>query len=697
MFKKLFNRGSAIIILIIVLAVSLVVIFYSQGNEKFNFQSLKIIRNVLQKNNQSVEIKKFESEQDFKNYLKENSSNNEYAMYGSGMGMRNMAVMESDAIMMKQAASPTMAVDQGVNLELGESASRVSETNTQVLTIDEPDIVKTDGENIFYNHSRNYYGYRHLGSYSNQNNAETKIIKAFPPNKLAEIAEIEQTGDLFLVKDTLIILSGKNIYAYNVSDPQNPQGKWDIELEDNNQLIEARLYQDNIYLVTRNHINYSNPCPLRPLNIDGVALEIKCVDIYYPHIPMEADSTFIALKIDAQTGQIKDQTSFVGSANSSLTYMSESALYITYFYNEDSLDFFVNFLTEKGSDLVPQSLITSLSKLNSYDISNQAKMMEMQILLENFYNGLDNDQRLEIENEFTNRMNDYHQEHIRDLEKTGIVKIDLENLDIRANGEVPGYPLNQFSLDEYEGNLRIATTIGERTGSFYWISRGESLNDVCVLDKDLKIKGSVKNLGETERIYSVRFVGDKGYVVTFRQIDPFYVLDLSNPSKPELKGELKIPGYSSYLHPVKDDIILGIGKEGSKVKLSLFDVSNPSDPQEVSKYMLDEYWSEAVDNHHAFLLDKKHGVFFIPGGKGAYIFSYADNNLKLIKALSKTGVKRALYLDDYLYIIGSEEISVINEDDWTEVNSLDFDGFDIDPKPVFEDEPIIQKMEVFVE
>ena len=379
--------------------------------------------------------------------------------------------------------------------------------------------------------------------------------------------------------------------------------------------------------------------------------------------------------------------------------MSENAIYITYFYNKSSIEFFYGFLSEKCSDLVPNSLVTSLKKLNSYDISDQAKMIEMQVLLEKFYIGLDSDEMLRIENEFSNRMDDYHREHIRELEKTGIVKINLDNFKIDANGEVPGYPLNQFALDEYDGNLRIATTVGERTGSFYWIGRGESLNDVYVLDKNLKEKGSVLNLGETERVYSVRFVGEMAYVVTFRQIDPFYVLDLSDPSNPELKGELKIPGYSSYLHPISDDTILGIGKEGSKVKLSLFDVSDPTDPQEVSKYMLDEYWSEAVNNHHAFLLDKKHEVFFIPGGKGAYIFSYDNNELNLTKAISKTGIKRAIYLDDYLYIIGSSEISVINENDWTEVNKLELNDIDNDiiREPMMDDMREIKEIQIFAE
>jgi uncharacterized secreted protein with C-terminal beta-propeller domain len=160
-------------------------------------------------------------------------------------------------------------------------------------------------------------------------------------------------------------------------------------------------------------------------------------------------------------------------------------------------------------------------------------------------------------------------------------------------------------------------------------------------------------------------------VVTFKQTDPFYVLDLSNPQKPEKKGELKIPGYSSYLHPLADNIILGLGKEGQQVKLSLFDVKNPASPQEISKYTLDEYWSEILNTHHAFLQDQKHQVFFLPGGKGGYVFSYKGNQLSLTKAVSSIQAKRALYINDYLYIISEDKITVLNETTWEKSKELD--------------------------
>jgi len=287
------------------------------------------------------------------------------------------------------------------------------------------------------------------------------------------------------------------------------------------------------------------------------------------------------------------------------------------------------------------------------------------------------DEQLKSKNETQNRMSDYYKKHKRDLEKTGIIKVDLDKLQIAASGAVPGHLLNNFAMDEYQNNLRVATTVGSQWGIFGGLGGNGTVNDVYVLDKNLKVSGSVKDLGETEQIYSVRFVGDKGYVVTFRQIDPFFVLDLSNSKNPVMAGELKIPGYSSYLHPLDATHILGIGIEGSKVKISLFDVSDKNNPIELDKYILDEYWSEVANNYHAFLLDKKHNIFFLPGSKGGYVFSYSDpvrsnQNYKLMlkKAISQNLVKRAIYINDYLYIIADDKITVLNESDWQKASEL---------------------------
>ena len=127
-------------------------------------------------------------------------------------------------------------------------------------------------------------------------------------------------------------------------------------------------------------------------------------------------------------------------------------------------------------------------------------------------------------------------------------------------------------MDEYNGYLRLATTVGNRFGFSWFWAGSESANDIYVLDGNLSVVGSVQGLGLSEQIYSARFVGDKGYLVTYQQTDPFYILDLSDPLNPQIKGELKIPGYSSYLHPISGDRMLGMGEENWSVKISLFDV-----------------------------------------------------------------------------------------------------------------------------
>jgi len=343
--------------------------------------------------------------------------------------------------------------------------------------------------------------------------------------------------------------------------------------------------------------------------------------------------------VNPETGAIEKNVSFTGSSdyNSSVIYMSPKALYLTYYNPGDFVKILASFFGE-NTNLVPDWLVQKLKNLENYDISNSAKMTEIWDLIGRFQNSLSNDDRLKVENEMANRMGDYLARHRRNLDSTGIVKINLGNLSVDSTGSVPGKLLNQFSLDEYNGDLRLATTVGENfmswgfgfgqpVGEAGGNNSSNTANDVYILGDGLKTEGSVIDLGKGERIYAVRFIEDKGYVVTFKQVDPFFVLDLADPLNPEKKGELRMPGYSSYLHPIAKNKVLGVGEENNRVKISLFDVSNPSDPQEISKYNLDEFWSEAGSNHHAFLLDAKHQIFFLPGAKGGYIFSYEGDSL----------------------------------------------------------------------
>lgn len=606
------------------------------------------------------DIKNFSDEEDFKNYLKEA----ETIFYGLGTGG---GLSQTRDVFMESAVSAPMTTE-----EKSIGPERVSETNVQIAGIDEPDIVKTDGKEIYFSPTENYYWRWSWGAIP-EIKGETKVIKAFPPADLAVESEIDKTGKLLLTENILIIFSTDRIYGYSIIDPKSPQEEWTIEIKNRSLITDARLYENKIYLVTQTTIDAFRPCPIEPLSLGGVPFKIDCTDIYHPVTPIQTDVTYNVLIVDPYSGEIEKTISFVGSSGQSIVYMSKNGIYVTYSYSGDFIKFYFNFFKEKCLDIIPGWFIEKIDKLVDYDLSESAKITELQVNFQKYYNSLSNDERLRVENELNNRMADYYRENKRELEKTGIIKIGLINFSIVASGNVPGRPLNQFSLDEYQDRLRIAITVGESFFGFGFIgSTRQSANDVYILDRDLKIIGSIKDLGLEERIYSARFVEDKGYLVTFRQIDPFYVLDLSDSKNPELKGELKIPGYSSYLHPITKDKILGIGKEDSQVKVSLFSVEDPTRPLELAKYNLNEYWSDILNTHHAFLLDIKHQIFFLPGSKGGYIFSCEGKQLKLIKAIGDIRAKRAIYLDDYLYIIGEDKIIVLNEINWEEVNELEF-------------------------
>lgn len=182
-----------------------------------------------------------------------------------------------------------------------------------------------------------------------------------------------------------------------------------------------------------------------------------------------------------------------------------------------------------------------------------------------------------------------------------------ESAEYVASGSVEGYLLNQFSMDEHEGVLRVATT----TSPNGWGGDVESESRITVLrpgGDTLAAVGMVDGLGKTEQIYSVRFMGDVGYVVTFRQTDPLYTIDLSDPAAPEMVGELKIPGYSAYLHPVGEGLVMGVGQDATDTgqvmgtQVSIFDVSDLASPERVDTFTLSEGTNSQVEyDHHAFL------------------------------------------------------------------------------------------------
>ena len=274
-------------------------------------------------------------------------------------------------------------------------------------------------------------------------------------------------------------------------------------------------------------------------------------------------------------------------------------------------------------------------------------------------------------------------------ELTTIYRVHIENDNImcEANGTVPGYLLNQFSMDEYDNHFRVATTT--------WIN-GDSQNNVYVLDMNMSMIGKLENLAPGEHIYSARFIGERCYLVTFRQIDPFFVIDVKNPAEPKVLGYLKILGFSGYLHPYDDNHIMGVGMEDGNVKISLFDVSDVSAPTEMSKYLMKGGWSDTLvlSDHKAFLFDRSKELLVIPVmmygwdkysmWQGACVFS-----ISLSKGITFKGgishqeinssqlednyfVNRALYIDDVLYTISNKKIKMNNIENLEPINEIKF-------------------------
>jgi uncharacterized secreted protein with C-terminal beta-propeller domain len=559
-----------------------------------------------------------------------------------------------------------------------ESPSRYSETNVQVKGIDEPDIIKNDGQQIYF--VRDLDGIYFVPQSTNTNSILIKpkrginIIKVFPVEEasfLTNIEHSEYSNSLLIDQENkiLIVLNDQRVTAYQVTNPAKPEKLWSYDYAKGVNLLTARFYQKKLYLFLNTFLPIDNPCPLPVLSNNKENIELVCSDFYAPVKPIANENSYNIFILDPKSGNIEKKVSFLGSFYGSVVYVSPNNVYLTYSYQDDLkkyvLDFFYNWL----NDILPSEVVVKINKLKDYDISDEGKIYEISNIINKYF--LDVDKRNKVYQEIDKKIGDYLSRILKDIERTAIIKLDINNLEVKSSGYLPGNLLNQFSLDENDNYLRVAVTLGDQGFSFgpFW-KRVTSSNAIYVLNDALKIIGSLENLGLTERIYSVRFYGNRGYLVTFRQIDPFYVIDLSNPKNPQLKGELKIPGYSSYLEELTEDLILGVGKEGQNVKVSLFDVSDPAKPLELSKEELQEYWTEVLDNHRAFLKDDQNKIFFLPSGENSYIFSYKDRKLNLIKQVNEQ-IKRAIYIDNYLYLISYNKIIVINEENWEEIKRLE--------------------------
>ncbi len=518
------------------------------------------------------------------------------------VGMMKMRMAsEADGAIMQNTAAPEAALAS--DSDSGSNAVDYSQTNVQVQGVDEADTVKTDGEYIYNN--------------------KVIVAKAYPAEEMQVVATLSYDQEMYPVEMyvdtkhlTVILNKGyshwREVYptdsdtgvpdqkdrlpvppfeysvkvlVYDLSDRTNLEQIREIEID--GAYISSRKIDNNLYLVNNKYIQIhllrDHPeellTPAYRDSTDGG--EIKRIGYkeicYFPGSP-EANYLIVAgINLDNPADQKTEVKTYLGSGQS--IYSSLENLFVA----------------------VPEYKYEQVQPLPEPVVNTPEGNLSRPAILP-----------IPVE------------------EKTSIYKFSLQDGDTQylGKGSVPGRILNQFSMDEHKGYFRIATTEQE-----YTASEVQMTNNLFILDQGMNVTGKIENIAPGERIYAARFLGDRGYMVTFKTVDPLFVLDLKEPQNPRVLGELKIPGYSNYLHPYDENHIIGFGKEALEVeephwsgqgttknayylgmKIALFDVSDVNNPQEKFKIEIGDRGtdSELFGNHKALLFNKEKGLMAFP-------------------------------------------------------------------------------------
>lgn len=656
-----------------------------------------------------LEAKRFKSEEEFNDFVKmySDSRPSYYGMLMRGVAAVDMAFEESLAVPMAGGETKQAAPDD------------YSETNIQVEGVDEADIIKTDGSYIYTVSGKTLF-----------------IVKAYP----GEDAEIVSTikfdhnpSGLFINGDYLAVFGnfhdldffkeidfvprqGMTFFnIYDISERDDPDLEKEYKFEGN--YFQARMIDDHVYFITTTRPEYRRVYPTPVIMEDAVVRTVPVRDIFYYPIPYQSAqfANIHAIEITDPDEDVSSKTIAVeGSQN---MYMSKNNIYITYTENinewELRKEIIVDLMWDEITDF-DKGLFEKIKKIDSDVLSQYEKEEKIFQIVNSYINYMNQDEQDEfndlVEEELKEKLEEYEYMEFTLIHK---IRVDEDDIRIDANGKVPGHVLNQFSMDEYKDVFRIATTVNP-TWSRLDKERTESINNIYALDKDLDIMDDLEELAEGERIYSTRFIGDRLYMVTFRQVDPFFVIDLSNPNKIKELGELKIPGFSRYLHPYDEDTIIGIGRDTTEtgrtrgLKISLFDVSDVSDPEEVAKFVTKERYAQSTAEfeHKAFLFSKDKELLVIPvysqdyrwddedgeAYNGAMVFKITKDDIDLRGIVDHSMAKgshyyrplveRSLYIEELLYTKSPSLLRINEIDDLDSVKNIELAGED-GPYPIY--------------
>lgn len=655
------------------------------------------------------DIKKFSSADEIREYIKNNTAFADQNGYGESWAATDIAVAP-------RAATAESVGAKGASLSVPSVGSADhSTTNVQVAGVDEPDFVKNDGKYIYV--------------ISGQTLA---IVDAYPAASASVVSKTEiadSPRDIFINGDRLVLfttgtddrdlsssggstasgIAAKEMMPYyyqsslpvthaifyDISDRAHPKVLKDYAID--GDYIDARLIGSNLYLVTREQVyTYDMDRITVPAMREGTKTVIA-PDVYYFDNPERQYAFTTVSSFDTTSAKDKEAKTFlVGSGD--LLYVSENAMYITYqrynniIYPMRAMPAIAPVMpigiaqaagagSGSGSAVAGSAAVSS--PVNAGDFNTMSETEKQAVIAD---------------------MKNSEQESIRkkeiDQTTTAIHKIAISNGAITyiARGDVPGTLKDQFAMDEYDGNMRVATT------SSIYTTRGQyEYNNVFVLDSGMKTIGSLTHIAEQEQIYATRFIGDRLYMVTYKRVDPFFVIDLSSPANPKILGKLKIPGFSDYLHPYDATHIIGVGKETGTnewggvstkgLKIALFDVSDVEHPTQIDKVEIGDAGTDSavLSDHKAFLFDKAKNLLVIPARVvqnepsvtdkygvarqniwyGAYVFGVTPETGFTLRGTVKHGtgsdqyywygssaneVKRSLYIDNVLYTLSSKKI-----------------------------------------
>lgn len=625
----------------------------------------------------------FNSVEEYQDFLDSGSQPNYYARQAFDVPM-----IESD--MMAEGAVATKQVSGG--------SRDYSETNVQVAGVDEADIIKTDGEYIYTLSDDTLYI---LLAYPGED-AEIISTVGFESTPTSifidgdKLAVFGNFNDLDYFKDIgLTPRHGMTFFdIYDISDKEDPKLEEELKFEGN--YFDARMNDGDVYFVVRNNPEYRPVYPT-PVIVRGDDVKSMPVsDVHYFNIPYDNAQLVSVHAIGLDDAEVNSE-SFTVEYGQNL-YMSENNIYITYtetiseyeLGQQIMMDLLEDELTEEDDELIEK-----IKKTDNDVLSNSEKKQKIRAIYMSYFNYMDPDKQDEIRDEMEKELEELMDEY-EYLEYTIINRIAAQDGEVRleANGKVPGHVINQFSMDEKDDVFRIATTVSSRWSKN---ERTDSTNNIYTLDLGLEELDSLEGLAEDESIYSTRFMGDMLYMVTFKQIDPFFVIDLSDPEDIEQLGELKIPGFSRYLHPYDEDTIIGIGQDATEtgrakgLKISLFDVSDYEDPQEVETFILEERYSSSnvLYEHKAFLFDREKNLMVIPAYNrgysddpsynGAFVFDISKDEIELRGLIDHSGqgtswhspsVERSLFIEDYLYTKSPDLLRINHLDDLHSVKNI---------------------------